>query len=62
MRKQMNMFHMKEQDKTPEKDLNEIEISNLPDKEFKIIVKKIISEFRRRMNAHSKNSTRREKI
>ena len=27
---------MKEQDKTPEKELNEMEISILPDKEFKV--------------------------
>ena len=29
------MFQMKEQDKTPEKDLNEMKISNLLDKELK---------------------------
>ena len=27
---------MKEQDKTPEKKLNEVEIGNLPEKEFRI--------------------------
>ena len=29
------MYQMKEQDKTPEKQLNEVEIGNLPEKEFK---------------------------
>ena len=29
---------MKGQDKTPEKKLNEVEIGNLPEKEFKIMV------------------------
>ena len=29
------MFQIKEQDKTPGTDLNETEISNLPNKEFK---------------------------
>ena len=32
MRRQRNMFQAREQDKTPEKELNEKEISNLPDK------------------------------
>lgn len=31
------MFQRKEQDKTPEIDLNEIEINNLPKKELKIM-------------------------
>ena len=31
MKKQRNVFQMKEQDKTSEKQLNKIEISNLPD-------------------------------
>ena len=42
MKKQKVMFQMKEQDKTPENQLNEVEIGNLPEKEFRItIVKKI---------------------
>ena len=32
------MAHMKEQIKTPEKELNEMEISNLSDAEFKTLV------------------------
>ena len=35
MKKQKNMFQMKEQDKTSEKDLNETEISDLPKKSSK---------------------------
>ena len=35
MRRQRNMAQMKEQIKTPEKELNKVEISNLPDAEFK---------------------------
>ena len=42
------MFKTKEQDKTPE--LIEVEISNPPDKDFKVIIIKIINEFRRRMD------------
>ena len=30
------MYQMKEQDKTPEKQLNEVEIGNLSEKEFRI--------------------------
>lgn len=30
MKKQWNMFETKEQDKAPETDLNEIEVSDLP--------------------------------
>ena len=37
MRRQRNMAQMKGQIKTPEKDLNEIEISNLSDAEFKTL-------------------------
>ena len=38
MRRQRNMAQMKEQIKTPKKDLNEMEISNLSDAEFKTLV------------------------
>lgn len=38
MGKQRNMFETKEQDETSEKDLNETEINNVHDKEFKVIV------------------------
>lgn len=44
MRKYKNLFQMKEQDKTSEKDLHNTEINNLPDKEFKILVIKMLSE------------------
>lgn len=35
MRIQRNMVQMKEQDKISEKELNETDISNMPDKKFK---------------------------
>ena len=40
IRQQRNMFPMKEQDKTPEKDLSEVEISNLLNKKFKVMIVK----------------------
>ena len=48
MQKQTVMSHMKGQDKVPEKQLNEVEISNLPEKEFRMIVK-MIQDLRKRM-------------
>ena len=46
---------MKEQDKASGKELNEMEISNLPDKEFKVIVIKMLTKLRRIMDEHSEN-------
>ena len=54
MKQQGKMFQTKEQDKTPEKELREVEIGNLPDKEFRVIMVKIMKELRRRMDAQSK--------
>ena len=45
------MFQMKEQDKTPEEELSEMEIGNLSEKEFRVMTVKVIKEFRRRMDA-----------
>ena len=36
------MFQTKEQDKTPEEQLTEMEIGNLPEKEFRVMIVKII--------------------
>ena len=41
---------MKQQDKIPGKQLNEVEIGNLPEKEFRMIVK-MIQDLRKRMEA-----------
>ena len=38
------MYQMKEQDKTAEKQLNEVEIGNLPEKEFRIMTVKMIQD------------------
>ena len=42
---------MKEQDKTPEKQLNEMEIGKLPEKEFRIMIVKMIQDLGKRMEA-----------
>ena len=42
---------MKEQYKTPEKQLNEMEIGNLPEKEFRIMIVELIQDLGKRMEA-----------
>ena len=42
---------MKEQDKTPEKQLNEVEIGNLPEKELRIMIVKMIQDLGKRVEA-----------
>ena len=44
MRRQRNMTQMKEQIKTPEKELNEMEISNLSDAAFKTMVIRMLKK------------------
>ena len=51
---------MKEQDKTPEKQLNEVEISNLPEKEFRIMIVKMIQDLRKRMEAKIEKTNEKE--
>ena len=45
------MYQMKEQDGTPEKQQNEVEIGNLPEKEFRIMIVKMIQDLGKRMEA-----------
>ena len=51
MKKQKVMSQMKGQDKTPEKQLNEVEIGKLPEKEFRIMIVKKIQDLGKRMEA-----------
>ena len=44
MRRKRNMAQMKEQIKTPERELNEMEISNLSDALFKTLVIRMLEE------------------
>ena len=50
MKRQRAMYQRKEQDKTPEKQLNEVEIGNLPEKEFRIMIVKMIQDLRKKKN------------
>ena len=54
MRRQRNMTQMKEQIKTPEKDLNKIKTSNLSDVEFKTLVIKMLRELNEDFNSIKK--------
>ena len=49
MKKQKVMSQMKGQDKTPEKQLSEVEIGNLPEKEFRIMIVKTIQDLGKTM-------------
>ena len=51
MKRQRAMHQMKEQDKTSEKQLNEVEVGNLPEKEFRIMIVKMIEELGKRTEA-----------
>lgn len=56
---QKNIFQIKGQDKTPRKDPNKMEVSNIPDKDFKIIVIKMLTELGKKMEEHTKNFKKR---
>ena len=45
---------MKEQDKTIEKQLNEVEIGNLPEKEFRIMIVKMIQHLKEKWRQRSR--------
>ena len=59
MRRQRNMSQMKEQNKTPGKELNKMEISNLLDTEFKTLVIRMLNELRERVDELSETSIKR---
>ena len=43
------MSKLKEQDKTPEEQLSKVEIGNLPEKEFRVMIVKMIQDLGKRM-------------
>ena len=54
MKQQRNIFHRKEQDKTPEEQLSEVEIGNLPEKDFRIMTEKMIQDIRKSMETQKR--------
>ena len=55
MERQRNMSQVKEQNKAPEKELNKMEMSNLPDAEFKMLIIWMLNELRERVDELSEN-------
>ena len=49
------MFQLKEHEKTAGKTTNEREITDLPDKEFKELVIRMLTELGKRRDEHSEN-------
>ena len=56
MKQQRIMSQKKEQDKTPEEQLSEVEIGNLPEKEFRVVIVKMIQDLRKRMEAQTEDT------
>ena len=54
MRRQRNMAQMKEQNKTPEKELNKVGTSNVLDAEFKTLVIRMLKELSEVLNSIKK--------
>ena len=48
MKNQKAMSQIKGQDKTPQRQLNEVEIDNIPEKEFRIMIVKMIQDLGKR--------------
>lgn len=55
MTKQRCISQMKEQNKAQEKELNKMEVSNLPDSEFKTLVIGILDDIRDNLNKEMGN-------
>ena len=54
MRRHRNMSQMQEEDNTPEEQLSEVQLGNLPKKEFRVMIVKMIQDLRKRMEAQTK--------
>ena len=59
MKQQRNMFQMEEQDKIPGEELNEVEISDLSNKEIKVMTIEMTKELERRINEQNREVRRR---
>ena len=55
LKRQRNMAQMKEENKTPEKELNKIEIANLSDAELKTLVIRMLRELAEYSNNKGRN-------
>ena len=48
MKRQRNMLQMKQQGKIPQDEINEEEIGNVPEKEFRVMIVNMIQDLRNR--------------
>ena len=55
MRWQKKYVLDEEQDKTPEEQVSEVEIGNLPEREFNVMIVKMIQDLGKRMEAQIEN-------
>ena len=62
MRKHRNFFQLTEQEKPPEKTTNETKIYNLPDKEFKALVIRMLTELGKRIDGHRENFNKEQEL
>ena len=58
MRRQRKVFQTIQQDKTSEKEPNTMAISNLPDKEFRVMFIKMLDKHRREMRSTMRTSAK----
>ena len=61
MRRQRNIAQMKKQTKTPEKELNEMEKSNLSDAEFQTLVIRLLKELGEDVSSLTRSSQKQRK-
>ena len=54
MKRQRTLYQLKEQDNNTEKKITEVEIGNIPEKEFRIMIVKMIQDIGKRMEAKIK--------
>ena len=55
---QINVFQRKEQDKTRKEQVSEAEIGNLPEKEFRVMIVKMIQDLGKRIAGKDQEDTR----
>ena len=53
IRWQRNIFQTKEQKENPRRTTSEVELGNLPEKEFRVIIVKMIQDLRKRMETQT---------
>ena len=56
------MSQMKEEDKNPEEQLSEVQIGNLPKKESRVMIVKMIQDLGKRMEAQIGRASCRERV